>query len=666
MLTGLKNVGYYLVGLPLYYLFVAPFLAMRHIYKEYWLPFLFKFNKTKIMGGRAHAGRMSRYSQIARLIGNAITIAAILIAVAVIGVTIVYSGGLAAPVWAATMPYWLGGLMALGMGINFLALPVGSSAKTVKIQTYYDAEWELQLLNNEKATIKQEPPHGMNSPPAQQAMLLTRYGHDINGAAGTAASWAGTIVDILVMASIIVNPVVGSILFLASRVSALVSATGAPLTNQQRLSVHKKNISDQIVAYYDLCQLKTNDIHQRIKPIVDRVLFELRLNLKDHYTQWVSFRCYRAMERLLQSKGTQEITDEQLISNVISFLSPLCEQKYSVVETMKSMMSSEPIVTSQQQFNRSKLRGILSDGPELSVLDAMPHIEEKLYQHLREQIIPAVIPVAPTINLLKEKLHPDADAYSALFLHYFHSAVLEKNCGIPAGFDWNTVLQRPALADCFIHDRDSDRWSIYVDGLKAKWVVETAHGPQLVAPFQLKKLAELFLEELTQALPLEAQPQQVTAAPPEEEPPQYAEVQQPAPDKNNKEIARQKALDIWYRVIKEVDDEADEGKYDDHDPLFHGVMTFCIDYLMEKLEHELDQDPDDHQIKLVEFELEAKLRKEIQRSTYISTKSLLIYNTIKPVGYKYFNPDKLNQPTYECQTEWLRQGSSVRHTLRAS
>jgi hypothetical protein len=597
-------------------------LSPRAIYQKIWLNFLFWFNKTRVMGGRSKSGERGTQSRLLRLLGNALTITGLVGGVIAIGFSIWFTGGLALPLWAAL-------LMFTGISINFLALPVGSSANTVKIQTYYDAEWELQLLNNEKATIDQEPPHGMHGPVRQQVMLGIRYGHDVNGLLGTAASWVSSIFEILGRFTSVFMPIIGNIMYLAARASALFSATTSPLTNQHRLWVHKKNITDQINMYYDLCSDQNLVQHQRIQSIVKTVFTEkLKVNGDDnYYGTWTQFRCYRAVERIL--KDDNNIDNQTIIASAHQYIADFTKPKLTLAQRFVNFFkkkSDEPV---PYRLDREKLRGILnkdSSAPtkhnEVCVLDSMPYFEERLYHQLQKTCTPQLSSASDVLmqwgaSFFEKKPHE----YHELFLDYLKSA-----------FSGKTL--EPEKLTALLESKDfsiyfkgtSGAYSVDTETMLKKWPIETSHGPQFIASHQLKQLANLVLKNYD--LP---EPDINNAA--------------PEPEKTPTEIAEE----IWLSIIQEDKDLPKEGRYDDHDPVFHGVKCYCMKYMVEKLKAAETIDASikaDLRIKIAE--VVDKIKEESTFKKFIAkipTKIPVLKKMLAGVSYKSMDVSKLPSKT---------------------
>lgn len=519
--------------------------TFRSWYKNYWLKFLFWFNNTWIMGGRANAGQRVKIAQRVRLFANALVITVFF---STATISTILSGGLAFPLWAMAV-------MGFGITLNFFALPITSSGNTVKIQTYYDTEWELQTLNNEKGRIEQEPPHGLlHSGQDQFRMLLYRYLHDLNGLVGTLFSWGVALYDLLYpVITIFAAPVAGG-LTLASRLSGAISASGAPFTYKKRLSVHTQNINDQITVYYDICCKKTPERHQRVQKLID-IIFSTYPIKKTKYYEWLKFRCYRAIERALQEGAA-----ENLIAQTVQFeLKTICSTKNGINE-----------------ISRTKLREILKQtrkGALFAVLDALPIFEEKLYQKLKQP--DATI----DLSLLRNQFTKDINGYRELFVNYFKSAWLKEHADFNAleRMKWNEKLTSLK----FVLKTDAG-FTFDINALKnhEDWAIDTSHGKQLLPTHHIKKLATLLAFQ---------------CEPPATTPILIAKT----------ETIEEIADKIWLSVVpKKTDNEYD---YDDHETAFQGGMFSIKEFLIAELAK-------DNSVKKQE-ELELKLKRLIPKIT---------------------------------------------------
>ncbi len=526
-------------------------LSPREFYKEYWLTFYFWLNEHYLFGP-AWAGIWIKITHITRLIMNALKIGLyIFINVALPLVNLVL------------------------MTINALAIFVGSPSNTVKIQTYYNTEWEFQLLNNaEGNTPEQEPPHGiLHSHPAQQWMLFLRYLHDLNG-------FTGSIMSILIILSAILTALfgvalfstgIGEILTLVAIISGAVSAVGITYTYKNRLRVHTQNINDQINLNYDYSRINTPKLHYQVEDIIHEISNDNYIK-QDKYYHWIRFRCYRAVKRALQSGiVAPQIDMSELKTNFKNIL-------------------------------------VNDGGPKYTLLDGLAIWEERLYQKLISKT---------EVNLLSvcHMFAPCNFGYPHLFINYFKSAWL-KEYGHYKGIekiDWKKLLSNNEYIAC---DLATGKFSFNKEALKDNqdWAVDTSHGKRLLPTVHIRKLAEKFVQDCIEPSSI-----------------------------------KQQALDIWYTAIPKKDDGEYEG-YDDHDPLFHGVMTFTMKYLIEALNNKLTIN-----IKVLKDHLNSITQEDsIKRFCGFS--------------YKAFNLEKLKANSkiekIYCTTPWLTEASIVYSALK--
>jgi hypothetical protein len=524
----------------------------REFYKEYWLTFYFWLNEHYLYGP-AWAGVWIKLTHITRLIMNVLKIA-------------LYT------VMSAALPL----INLVLMAINSIAIFVGSPSNTVKIQTYYNTEWELQLLNNaEGNTPEQEPPHGiLHSHPAQQWMLFLRYLHDLNG-------FSGSIISIVIIFSALLTVLfgvalfssgIGEILTLVALISGVASALGITYTYKNRLRVHTQNINDQIKLHYDYSRINNPTLHGQVEDIMREISNDNYIK-QDKYYEWIRFRCYRAVKRALESGFNPDIA--------------------ILKDSLKTVNFKNILVN--------------DNGPKCTLLDGLAIWEERLYQQLICQ---------SEVNLLFvcDMFEPCKLGYPHLFINYFKSAWL-KEYGSYKGInniDWKTILSKSEYISCSLAHA---KFTFNKDAIKDNqdWAVDTSHGKRLLPTIHIKKLAEKFVQDSI-------------------EPPSI----------------KQQALDIWYAAMPKIDGEY--IGYDDHDPKFHGVMTFTLKFLIEALNNKLT--------------IDIKILKD-----YLN--SITEESSIKKFcgfAYKAFNLKNLkanpnNQLIY-CTTPWLTESSVVYSALK--
>lgn len=585
--------------------------ALREFYKKYWLGFLFWLNET-YLGGRAHAGGWVRSAQITRWIVNAIMIITIL---SVMGFSTIFSGGLALPAWA-TLILWL------GMSINMAALPIGSASNTVKIQVYYDFEWRLRLKNNEKGLINEEPPHGLlTSHAAQRNMLLKRYAHDVNGATGTVLSFLLTLASCLTFFGIttLFSIATAAWFFICSRFSGAFSATGASYTYKNRLDVHTQNINKQIDEYYDHSELNTPDVHENITLTIDKV-FSQYLFTENKYYKWLKFECYCAVERAVK----EGISTDQMLQTIQQVLESTCDTKGDT-----------------KTISRDKLHHFLKQedagAPALSVLDALPYVQEKLYQMLK--CTKGTIAEVPFIAALRQQMAPCQNGYREAFITYFKSSWLSLHkdfYGLQACENSFAIK-----LEAYLEKRGSIfHFNKEVLKEKEEWAIETSHGKQLLASHHIKKLAELFAQQCIE---------------------QEKIIKQPTSESVAEKTAKEHALEIWDAVFPKNEGEYE---YDDHKPIFHKVMSNVLRFVIAKIEAELQKPKKEQSLntlkQTLKNNLETIVKKATQDSSFRKRLRELFPYYFSTLPFKSFNVDRLNvEPSQSCRTVEMTQASKV-------
>jgi len=355
------------------------FHFFRWLYQDYYTAALEWFGNK--LGGRAHAGRNGQISRGLRLSANTIAVATIIAVIILVGVSTFWTGGLALPLWAT-------GLLLFAMVLNWVGLAIGSASNHQKIGQYYDADEELKaLINEERAKLGKDPlPH--HSPFRKKFMIFIRYSHDANGMLGTLSSWAATILEAITWLSaglIIFAPIIGSALFVASRASAVLSATGAMGTNQHRLWVYKKNLKELSQKFYDLCKENKPDKHDFIEKVITSTFKDLGINPKEKYSSWVHFRCYKAIHTVLGDGGIRQ-TNEAMKNILVATLKPFIkEKKPSLWERFKSALRKISLIP-KYKFDRRALKNIQGEGNDkLAVLDSMSFLECQIYDDIYKQ-----------------------------------------------------------------------------------------------------------------------------------------------------------------------------------------------------------------------------------------------------------------------------------------
>lgn len=310
---------------------------------------------------RATAGRIGRKARIARFIGNMISLTAVIVVISMVGLSTFWSGGAALPLWALFV-------VGVGVSINTIGLVINSAASHIKIGQYYDAEHEQHAENNDL--------RGHEEPLKNKRYLLkaTRTLHDINGLGGTLISWTLALSEALLWASVgsfIIAPQIAAVLFVTSRISALVSALGVWGTNQYRLHEYKKTLSKQQNDAFELKKMSNQDRHTMISKTVDSVFHDLNADKKETVSSWVWFRCYQALDQAMKP-----------------------QDKVVTEHTMRALKAAlENFRSADGKFSRDALMSIQCQSPQdtsgrVSVLDSMPLLEARLFDKLAPAIDP--------------------------------------------------------------------------------------------------------------------------------------------------------------------------------------------------------------------------------------------------------------------------------------
>ncbi|HLF66124.1 MAG TPA: hypothetical protein VI522_00750, partial [Gammaproteobacteria bacterium] len=352
---------------------------------------------------------------------------------------------------------------------------------------------------------------------------------------------------------------------------------------------------------------------------------------------WLRFRCYRAVKRALQDK----IASNNIVDTVIAAL--------------KSVSNTERGIN---KISRTKLRATRA-GQTHAVLDALPIFEENLYQKLRNNSIddqPALTHLHHTLS----NCHP---AHADAFIMYFKSAWLKKNSDLNTlksneTFEWKWrylltehLSEYVTLQDQHIYFKENI--------LMEKWPVDTSHGNKLLPTYQIKKLAEHFAEKCHAS----------TAKPVKTQVPTiisdywnlfYALVftrnteQQQRVIKDDINLEEQ-AREIW-RAAVGAQPDAPEGQYDDHAPLFHGIMSFTMQYLMEVLKQQL-----------LTLEMTTAIKMTLKTKVSAALQNITEQSTVKKffgLAYKSFNLKNLRKQAMPYATPWLSDASQFYTTLK--
>jgi hypothetical protein len=304
---------------------------------------------SQFFGGSANAGRWGRYSRLIRTTGVLISTTAALIAAGLLGFSAFWSGGSVLPLWAMV-------IIGLGVGINMLGLPIGWAANHLKIEQRYRYQIELHAEMNDLREKPIDLPHGSKW---KWAVNGLRGVHDLNGVGGTLISWVGSgwWGLALIGATAAMDPVLASMLFVVSRVSALVSAFGAWGTNQARLNESEYSLNRQINNYYSLKSGLDDKRHLALSNALNVIFTELGANTQDKYTAWVRFHAYKALDKAL---GSERLITDQLKKDLKDAL--------------------QPSLLPNGKFDRDKLRKLAN--PPVCALDGLPLLEATLYDAL--------------------------------------------------------------------------------------------------------------------------------------------------------------------------------------------------------------------------------------------------------------------------------------------
>jgi hypothetical protein len=466
---------------------IVPF---RAIYHKWYVPGLVWLGNA--MGGRTRAGRLGRASRVTRLLGNLLTLSAIIAFIAIVGFTAFWTGGAALPVWAAV-------LVAAGITLNSAGLVIGAAANHLKIEQYYDAELELHADNNElrSDSEKTELPHGLHAPARKLLMSGVRYSHDVNGAAGTASSWTSSILEAITWLSaglITFEPVVGSALFVASRGSAIISATGAVGTNQHRLWVYRKSVDEKIAEHYQLKEASNKDRHQLIKKMVSETFSTLNIQEGYKYTPWVQFRCYKAVDTAMK-KHVSKIEDGKIKDALSDALKPFLKEEKSWWQKYIAIFTAPSAFSAKQRFSRQALMNMESpSGFKLSVLDSMPVLEHRLFNAVSSKINTEthVLISHAVDSFSSEYLATGKDSVASLFIFHLKQALIEQS---------SSGVTKEIIYEIFINNFSHFFIELAVDkkyqyALNKKTLSDfypllgNPHGNQFLVDYHTKKIAQ--------------------------------------------------------------------------------------------------------------------------------------------------------------------------------
>jgi hypothetical protein len=282
------------------------------LYSEHWVPFLFWLGD-KIFDGRLNAGTAARNSRAVRLVANAVQLAILCIVIEEIGFKHFVNCGA-----EISLDDTEGRTTSAMMGLNMLAVLVGSAANHHKIQQSYDMQVLQQERFNARENTHDEVPHGLNAPAAILWMQFWRYLHDANGLIGTLLSF---IIFMDYVDWIETPPHQTGVIFLASRAMALVSVLFAPISTWYRLHVYKNELAKGARSYM-------ND------PGINAAVNQVLCKVKDSREKTLlAYNVYCAYERVkttnqkiseMQALLAQYLTDDQVdINKIKHFAGPM-------------------------------------------------------------------------------------------------------------------------------------------------------------------------------------------------------------------------------------------------------------------------------------------------------------------------------------------------------
>lgn len=430
---------------------IKPFV---NFYRNKYIPLIVWFGNK--LGGRAQAGRLGRLSRQIRTVGNLITLGTLLGVVLTMGLTAFWSGGAVLPLWAYLT-------VGAGIAINTIGWPIGSAANHLKIEQYYDAELELFADNND---LRLRPETMGHAKGLKKAANVVRTMHDVNGVGGTLASYSATVLEAITYFSagvIVFAPVIGAGLFVASRLSAWVSAFTAWGTNQIRLKANKNELNAQAATYYGLKNEKNAEKDALIHGLVTQIFSELRVNEKHQYSPWVRLRVYRALDSALNDHHLDDSKKATMVITLKNQLTPLLERN---------------------KFKREALRQLGT--PAVAVLDSMPLLEAKLFEAaaalLKPDTFPALNQCVNSFSTLKlvEPTKPTA----RLLCYQLKSALLHEIRPVTVD-KLSTACQ---ASQKFVEVRS--RFAIDEGRALVGERIQTAHGPLLPANRYGKTVAQ--------------------------------------------------------------------------------------------------------------------------------------------------------------------------------
>lgn len=392
----------------------------RKLYHAYYIPYLVWLGHQ--LGGPAQAGRVGHISRWIRVVGNILTVCAIILLIVVASFSMAVALGTGAPFWAFVLASVLG---AVGIFVNTIGYMIGSAMNHLKIEQYYHEELRQHAENNGLRMELGEDPialeHGyLHTSQAKRNVLKFRYGHDLNGGSGSVVSILGAAFEMFLTLTGI-----GIVFFIFSRISALISVSLAPLTNQSRLSVYKRSISKKINSYYELKSKKDLAKHKVIYSLLGKKFNELNINKKHNYSRWVKFRCYRAID-LVYKNATEIESNMTAINQVLhdQLVAIKEEEKISAWVKIKHLFTRTEVKSSKNCFNRDPLRSLHKE--KLSVLDSMPMLEGFMRDALeKSKCNTQYTDLSQVVNDFYTAHMDCGDASSSLFILHLKAALLE-------------------------------------------------------------------------------------------------------------------------------------------------------------------------------------------------------------------------------------------------
>jgi len=185
---------------------------------------------------------------------------------------------------------------------------------------------EIKLLQNLPHEYWEN--FGVNSPLLR--VLTYRRIHDTNGILGSAASLA---LFALTFADVIPLPV-AIFLLLATRVSAMLSASIACFTNQNRLGAYK----DIISGLSERIETLAKENNPTLYPQIDTILEAFSIKQKGEYEQWIKFTFRAALRETLP---LWPLETKKCIDCLKPLLEPFCEPTADLRKELRTIVSNK-------------------------------------------------------------------------------------------------------------------------------------------------------------------------------------------------------------------------------------------------------------------------------------------------------------------------------------